>query len=461
MSRRASRSPLPDLALESVSDLRRSVRGEVVTPTGRGYDAARLTFNALVDRRPAAIVRCARADDVATALDFARKNALAVAVRGGGHNPAGHAVCDGGIVIDLSPLNQVEVDARARLARAGGGTNWKQFDAAGQAHGLVTPGGVVGTTGVAGLTLGGGIGHLLGRFGLTCDNLVGAEVVTADGRMVAADAETNPDLFWGLRGGGGNFGVVTTFTFRLHPLSTLLGGLITYRLDAARDVLRRFAETMASAPDHLTCQAQLTGDENGVPVLQVAVCYTGADEDPSELRRLRTAPGVISDAVDRIGYLDLQGVFDPPFGRSRHYWKGHFLSGLPGELIDELVDRFLALGRVPGSLLIESIHGAAARAPLDSMAVHFRDARFNVSAQAVWERPEDDAAEIAWARETAAALEPYSPAGGGYVNYMQQDEPLDRVRAAFGPEKFERLRALKRKFDPENVFALNQNIPPA
>ena len=435
--------------------------GEVVTPNDTGYDSARLTFNALVDRRPAAIVRCARAEDVATALDFARTNALTVAVRGGGHNPAGHAVCDGGIVIDLSPLNRVEIDADERLARAGGGTNWKQFDTAGQAHGLVTPGGVVGTTGVAGLTLGGGIGHLLGRFGLTCDNLAGAEVLTADGRMVAADAETNPELFWGLRGGGGNFGVVTTFTFRLHPLSTLLGGLITYRLDAARDVLRRFTETMALAPDHLTCQAQMTGDENGVPVLQIAVCYTGTDEDPPEVRRLRTAPGVVNDEIGRLGYLDLQHVFDPPFGRSRHYWKGHFLTGLPGELIDELVERFLALGRVPGSLLIESIHGAAARVPLDSMAVHFRDARFNVSAQAVWERAEDDAAEIAWARETAAALEPYSLTGGGYVNYMQQDEPLERVRAAFGPEKFELLRALKRRFDPENVFALNQNVPPA
>ena len=447
--------------LDSIPELRRSVRGEVLTPSDTGYGAARLTFNALVDRRTAVIVRCGRADDVATALDFARRNALTVAIRGGGHNPAGHAVCAGGIMIDLSLLNVVEVDSDARIARGGGGINWKQFDVAGQAHGLVTPGGVVGTTGVAGLTLGGGIGHLLGRFGLTCDNLVGAELVTADGRVVTADTETNPDLFWGLRGGGGNFGVVTSLAFSLHPLSTLVGGLITYRLDAARDVLRRFAEMMASAPDHLTCQAQMTGDESGVPVLQVAVCYTGPDEDPSEVRRLRTAPGVVSDEVGRIGYLDLQGVFDPPFGRSRHYWKGHFVNELPDELIDELVQRFLALGRVPGSLLIESIHGAAKRVPLDSMAVHFRGARFNVSAQAVWELPEDDAAEIAWARETAAALEPYSLSGGGYVNYMQQDEPPDRVRAAFGPEKFERLRALKRKFDPDNVFSLNQNIPPA
>jgi FAD/FMN-containing dehydrogenase len=445
----------------SIPELRRSVRGEVLTPADGAYGAARLTFNALVDRRPAAIVRCRQADDIVAALDFARTNALTVAVRGGGHNPAGHAVCDGGIVIDLSPLNGVEVDADARMARAGGGTNWKQFDVAAQAHGLVTPGGVVGTTGVAGLTLGGGIGHLLGHFGLTCDNLLGAEVVTADGEVVVADAETNPDLFWGLRGGGGNFGVVTTFLFRLHPISTLVGGLITYEFDAAQDVLRRFRETMASAPDHLTCQAQLTGTEDGVPVLEVAVCYTGPDDDPQELCPLRTAPGVVSDEVGRIGYLDLQGIFDPPFGRSRHYWKGHFVTELPDELIDELVRRFLALGRVPGSLLIESIHGAATRVPLDSMAVNFRGARFNVSAQAVWDLPEDDSAEIAWARETAAALEPYSLTGGGYVNYMQQDEPPDRVQAAFGPKKFERLRALKRKFDPDNVFSLNQNIPPA
>jgi len=195
-------------------------------------------------------------------------------------------------------------------------------------------------------------------------------------------------------------------------------------------------------------------------VLQVAVSYTGTDEDPAELRPLRTAPGVVSDEVGRISYLELQAVFDPEFGRLRHYWKGHFVSELPDELIDALVDRFLALGRVPGALLIESIHGAAGRVPLESTAVNFRSARFNVSAMAAWASPGDDAAEIAWARETAAALEPYSLAGGGYVNYMQQDEPVDRVRAAFGPEKFERLRALKRKFDPDNVFRLNQNIPP-
>jgi FAD/FMN-containing dehydrogenase len=446
--------------LDSIPELRRSVGGDVLTPTEPDYDAARLTFNALIDRRPAAIVRCARADDVGTALDFARSNALTVAVRGGGHNPAGHAVSDGGLVIDLARLSVVEVDPGARTARAGGGANWAQFDVACQEHGLVTPGGVVGTTGVTGLTLGGGIGHLLGRFGLTCDNLVGAELVTADGRVVAADAETNSDLFWGLRGAGGNFGVVTTSVFRLHPVSTVIGGAIWYRFDAAQDVLRRFTETMASAPDHLTCQTQLTGDENGVPVLQVIACYTGPDEDPAELRRLRTAPGVIRDEIGRIGYLDLQRVVNPAFGEYRHYWKGHFVNELPDELIDDLVRRFLALGRVPGSVLIESIHGAAARVPLDSTAVQFRSARFNVSAQAVWERPEDDVAEIAWARETAAALEPWS-LGGGYVNYMQQDEPPDRVRATFGPEKYERLRALKRTYDPQNVFSLNQNIPPA
>jgi FAD/FMN-containing dehydrogenase len=248
--------------------------------------------------------------------------------------------------------------------------------------------------------------------------------------------------------------------FRLHPVSTVVGGSVWYRFDGAREVLRRFAETMASAPDHLTCQMQLTGDANGVPVLQVIACSTGPDEDPAELRGLRTAPGVIRDEIGRIGYLDLQRVVNPAFGRYRHYWKGHFVNELPDELIDELVRRFLALGRVPGSLLIESIHGAATRVPLDSTAAHFRSARFNVSAQAVWERPEDDADEIAWARGTAAVLEPYSLAGG-YVNYMQQDEPPDRVRAAFGPDKFERLRALKQTFDPDNVFSLNQNIPPA
>jgi FAD/FMN-containing dehydrogenase len=407
------------------------------------------------------IVRCTGAEDVVVALGFARDNALPVAVRGGGHSPAGHAVCDGGLVVDLSPLHQVEVDAERRTARAGGGTTWLQFDRACHAHGLLTPGGVVGTTGIGGLTLGGGIGHLLGRFGLTCDNLVGAEVVTAEGRVVAADDETNADLFWGLRGGGGNFGVVTRFDYRLHPVPKLLGGMITYRFDAAGEVLRALRETMAAVPDHLTCQAQMAPGDYGEPVLQLVACYSGPSDDPHELREFRALPGVIRDEVRPVTYLELQAVYDPEYGTSRQYWKGHFVSELPDELIDELVEGFLTLDRVPGELLFESIHGAAARVPLDATAVNFRGARFNVSAMAEWQSAEDDVAEIAWARRTAARLEPYSLTGGGYVNYMQQDEPIDRVQAAFGPEKFERLRALKRSFDPDNVFRLNQNVPPA
>jgi FAD/FMN-containing dehydrogenase len=446
---------------DSLSELRSSVRGRVLGPDDGEYEAARLTFNALVDRRPAAIVRCHGAQDVVVALGFARDNALPVAVRGGGHSPAGHAVVDGGVVIDLSPLHEVEVDAGARTARAGGGTTWLQFDRACHAHGLVTPGGVVGSTGIGGLTLGGGIGHLLGRFGLTCDNLVGAEVVTADGRAVSASAETNPDLFWGLRGGGGNFGVVTTFEYRLHPVPTLVGGMVEYRIDAAHEVLKRLREVMATAPDHLTCQAQLARDGRGRPVLQVVACYSGQGEDPPELRPVRAVPGVIRDEVGPITYLDLQAVYGDEYGTRRQYWKGHFVAELPDKLIAELVGRFLAPDQVPGALLFESIHGAAARVPPESMAVNFRGARFNVSAMADWETPEEDDAEIAWARETAEALEPYSLAGGGYVNYMQQDEPAARVQAAFGLEKFERLRTLKQKFDPDNVFRLNANIPPS
>ncbi len=445
---------------ESLGELRRSLAGSVLTSDGADYDAARRCFNALVDRRPAVIARCLGPQDVAAAFDFARAHELEVAVRGGGHNPAGHCVLDGGLVIDLSQLRAVEVDSRGRIARSGGGATWLDFDAATQAHGLVTPGGVVGSTGVCGLALGGGIGHLTAQLGLTCDNIVGAELVTPDGAVVHASAEENAELLWGLRGGGGNFGVATRLDFQLHPLDGVVGGRLAFGGDGVRDALRCFRDVAASAPRDLSCQAILALDESLVPALVVAPCYTGPDADPAELRELRAAPGLLEDEVRPQTFLDQQRVFDSPYGENRHYWKGHFVRALPDEAIDALLERISAIGRPPGGILIESLHGAPKEADPEGAVVGWRGAAFNISATATWEDAALDDVHIGWARETAAAIEPWSASGGGYVNYMQADEPIERVRAAFGEKSFGRLQALKRRYDPSNVLRRNQNVPP-
>jgi FAD/FMN-containing dehydrogenase len=444
---------------ESLNELRQSLAGVVLGPGDPEYDAARRCFNALVDRRPAAIARCVGARDVAAALDFARAQELEVAVRGGGHNPAGHCLCDDGLVIDLSLMRGVEVDADARIARAEGGATWLDFDEATQAFGLVTPGGVVGSTGVGGLTLGGGIGHLTAQHGLTCDNLVGAELVTPDGSVLRASVDENAELLWGLRGGGGNFGVVTRLEFRLYPLQRVVGGRLAYGGKGVREALRRFRDVAAHSPRDLSSQATLGVDESLAPALVVMPCYTGLHGEPHELRALRSAPGLV-DGLRARTFLDQQGMVDLAYGEDRHYWKGHFVRELSDELINELIGRIVALGRPPGGVLIESLHGAPKDSDASTAAVGFRGAAFNISAMAMWEDTGLDEQYIAWARDTAAAIEPWSHSGGGYVNYMQADEPIERVRAAFGAEAFERLRRLKTRHDPNNVLRRNQNVPP-
>ena len=444
---------------EGLTELRRSFAGAVLAPTDAGFDAARHCFNALVDRRPAVIARCFGADDVARAFGFARAHALEVAVRGGGHNPAGHCVCDGGLVIDLSLMRGVEVNGDTRTARADGGARWLDFDAATQGFGLVTPGGVVGSTGVAGLTLGGGIGHLTAQYGLTCDNLVGAQLVTPDGTVVRASSDENPELLWGLRGAGGNFGVATRLEFELHPLRRVLGGRLSYAGTGIGDALRRFRDLAARAPRNLSCEAVVGMDGSLAPTFTVAPCYTGPDGDPEELRALRIAKGLADDGVRVQSFLAQQHVFNPGYGVDRNYWKGHFVRELPDELIDELLERMMALGRPPGQVLIESLHGAPKDIDPASAALGFRDAAFNISVMAAWLDADLDEQYIEWARATAAALEPWS-VSGGYMNYMQADEPIERVRAAFGDKAFERLRTLKRRYDPDNVLHRNQNIPP-
>jgi FAD/FMN-containing dehydrogenase len=448
------------LSDRSVEELRRSLSGSVIRPTDGEYNKARRGFNALIDRRPALIVRCVNADDIATALGFAQGHELEVAVRGGGHNPAGHCVCDSGLVIDLSQMRNVEVDAEKRIARAEGGATWLDFDSATQSFGLVTPGGVVVSTGVTGLSLGGGIGHLTAQYGFTCDHIVAAEMVTPEGLVIRASTDENPDLLWGLRGGGGNFGVVTRLEFRLHPLENVLGGRLVYKGAGVREALLRYRDIVARSPRDLSCQVALGVDEELVPVLEIFPCYTGSEEDPKELRMLRSTPGLIEDGLRKHSFLEQQRMIDSTYGENRHYWKGHFVREIPDELLDEILNHVGALGHPPGGIMIESLHGAPKDADVPSGAVGFRQAAFNVSVMAVWKDPALDAEQISWTREGATALEPWSFSGGGYVNYMQADEPIERVRATFGAETFDRLQKLKQKYDPNNVLHRNQNIPP-
>jgi FAD/FMN-containing dehydrogenase len=446
--------------VSDLAELRRSLAGDVLVESDAEYDGARRSYNAAVDRRPAVIARARGAADVATAFDYARSNGLELAVRGGGHNPAGHCVVDGGLVIDLSRMRRVEVDPEARVAHAEGGATWLDFDTATQAHGLVAPGGVVVTTGVGGLTLGGGLGHLTAQHGLTCDHLVGAEVVTPSGAIVRTSEDDNAELLWGLRGGGGNFGVATRLDFRLHELDRVVGGPLVIRGAGVAEAVRRYRDLVASSPDDLSCQIVLGADATVTPVVFVLPCFTGSN-GAGPIDELRRLDGIVEDGLREHSFLDQQRVIDSPYGVNRHYWKGHFVTELPDELIDRLVARLAVLGRPPGGILVESLHGAPKDADARAGVVAFRNAAFNVSAMGQWQDPALDDEQIEWTRATAALLEPWSPTGGGYVNYMQADEPIERVRAAFGDQAFARLQALKRRYDPGNVLRRNQNVPPA
>ena len=443
--------------------LQRALRGPVLVPDHPAYDVARATFNGMTDGHPAVIACCAGSDDVAAAVAWAQNEGLPAAIRGGGHSVAGHSVCDDGLVIDLRLLGGVQVDPDSRRVRAGGGATWRSVDALSAAHRLAMPGGTYDTTGVAGLTLGGGIGHLIGLHGLTLDNLVSAEVVLADRSVVTASETAKPDLFWALRGGGGNFGVVTEFEFALHPLPAVWGGIIAYPRPHMRDAIRLFRDVMASAPDQLTLMCYLNHQKVPEGAAYITVCFAGDAEAAEEaVRPLRESLPVLSDGLGLTSYLQIQVMQgDLPFGL-RHYWKGHFVDSLPDDLIDEIVDHYLAHPQAGwDAVLIEQMHGAALRVPPHATAFSRREKCFNVTAIAVWEDAAGDADHIAWARRTAAALQKRSASGGGYLNYGAPDEPIERVRAAYADANFERLRQVKRRYDPHNRFCFNHNIPPA
>ncbi len=446
-----------------IAELSRSLEGALVRPGEQDYDKARKVWNGMVDRYPALIARCAGDTGVIKAVNFARANDLLVAVRGGGHNVAGNAVCDGGLVIDLSRMTSIRVDPPRRIAHAQGGATWGAFDRQTQAHGLATTGGFVSTTGIAGLTLGGGLGWLMGKYGLACDNLLSVDLITADGRMLRVNETEHPDLFWGVRGGGGNFGVVTAFEFRLHQLGKVLGGLVLYPLAKTRDVLRFYREFIAKAPDEMTTVAAAVTGPDGVPLAAVGVCHIGPlPEAERAVGRLTQFGPPVAVLVRPIDYCELQTTFDaanPPGLLT--YWKSSFLRELSNAAIDTFAEHCARLPSPMTQVLIEDLHGAVNRVGKDETAFANRDAHFNFTIVSIWKDPDATEANVRWTREFWKAMQPFA-SGGVYVNYLGQesDEGRERVMSAYGPN-YQRLLALKKRYDPTNFFRLNQNIPPS
>jgi FAD/FMN-containing dehydrogenase len=444
--------------------------GEQFRPGGAGYDEARRVFNGMIDRSPALIARCSSADDVVLAVNLARERGLDVSVYGGGHGVTGAAVCDGGLCIDLRGMKGIAVDPAARTVRAEAGLTWGEFDAATQEHGLAVTGGRVTDTGIAGLALGSGSGWIERKYGFTCDNLVAAEVVTADGRRVVASETENADLFWGLRGGGGNFGIVTAFHLRLHPLGPIvLGGMLVYPAAMAAEVMRFWRDFMRDAPDEVggglafvtAPPADFVPEPvRGHPVVGVIVSYAGPVEDgEAVLAPLRAfgPPGV--DLVGPMPYTAVQQLLDEgnPSG-TRNYWSADFYDDLPDEAVDVLVAHATDPVSPLSQMTVVPGGGAIARVPEDATAFGQRTAAFNIHYLSMWTDPADDARNIEYTKRISGAMKPWST-GRAYLNFIG-DEGAGRVEAAFGPEKYAKLRALKTKWDPTNLFRHNQNIPP-
>jgi FAD/FMN-containing dehydrogenase len=453
----------------TIEQLRKTVRGVLIAPGSPEYDEARTIWNAMIDRRPALIVRCANAQDVVQAVRFADEHQLLLAVRGGGHNIAGNAVCDGGLMIDLSQMKAVSVDQARRTARVEPGATLADFDREAQTFGLATPLGINSTTGVAGLTLGGGFGWLSRKFGLSIDNLLSADVVTAAGRLIKASDAENPDLFWAIRGGGGNFGVVTSFEFRLHPVGPqVLSGLIVHPLDAARDVLHFWRDFIATTPEEFVCWFVmrkapplpfLPVEWHGKEILALAACYCGKIEDGERVAKpLRSFGKPIADVIAPHPFTAWQAILDPLLVPGmRNYWKTHDFREVSDGLIDVLVQHARRIPDPQTEIAFAQLGGAVSRVPSEATAYTHRDAQFVLNVHGRWAEPAKDAACIAWTRELFNAATPFAT-GGAYVNFLTQEEQ-PRVRAAYGAN-FDRLIQLKKKYDPTNLFQLNQNIQP-
>lgn len=452
----------------AVATFKAGLRGELIRPGDEAYDGARKVWNGMIDRRPALIARCVGVADVIAAVNFAREQRLPVAIRGGSHNVTGNAVCDGGVVIDLTNMKGIRVDPEKRTVRAEGGCTWGDLDHATHVFGLAAPGGIISTTGIAGLTLGGGIGHLTRKYGLSCDNLISVDMVLADGSFVTAGEKKNADLFWGIRGGGGNFGVVTSFKFKLHPVSTVVAGPILYSLENSREALQLYRDVMEKAPEDFNAFFAFLIVPPGPPfpsnlhnktVCGVMAVYTGppakANAAVAPLRKF--GPPVL-DFFGPMPYPVVQSMFDAlvPEGL-QNYWKADFVNELSDEVIEAHVKHGPGIPTFNSAMHIYPVSGAANKVPKGDTAFFYRDAKYVHVIAAMYPNPSDTEKNVAWVRGYWSALHPYS-SGGAYVNFLME-EGEDRIKATYG-ENYDRLATLKSKYDPTNLFRLNQNVRP-
>ena len=440
----------------SVQEFVKGFRGEVVLPTNEGYDDVRRVFNGMIDRHPALIARCVNTHDVVRSVRFAREHDLLVSVRGGGHSVAGHGVCDGGMMIDLSLMKGVEVDAKNRVAKAGPGLRLGEFITETEKSGLVSPTGTVSDTGLAGLTLGGGYGYLSGKYGMALDNLLSAEVVTADERVLMASADEHADLYWALRGGSGNFGIVTSFELKLHPVTQVLGGMLIHPFEHAGEVLRFYREVAASAPDELTTYAALATTPDGHQAVAITPCYCGPIEEGERIiAPIRAFGAPIADLIRPMKYSEMNTLIDaanPP--GMQNYWKGNLLRELSDGIIDAIIEHAARVPSPRSVVLIDQLHGAARRVAPSEAAFAHRDTPHGVMTMSMWEDPADAEVNIAWTRGLSAAIEPFT-SGAVYVNGAYEQRPF----AAYG-ENYDRLVEIKTAYDPTNFFRHNQNIRP-
>jgi FAD/FMN-containing dehydrogenase len=448
---------LEEVAVQNFAD---GLRGRLARPGEEGYDAARKVWNGMIDRRPALIARCAGPADVIAAVRFAREHELLVSVKGGGHNITGNAVCEDGLMIDLSPMKSVRVDPVGRTARAEAGLTWGEYNRETQAFGLASTGGVVSTTGIAGLTLGGGLGWLHGKHGLSCDNLLSADIITADGRLLTVSGDQHPDLFWGLRGGGGNFGVVTSFEYRVHPVGPVLAGMVIHPMSRAKEVLRFYRDFCRSCPDEMVAAAALMTSADGDPVAVIVAAYIGdlaaGEKAVTSLRKF--GPPLV-DTIAPTSYVALNTLFDAafPYGGVQRYWKSSFLKDLGDDVLDIMISRSAKLLSPMSNVLFFHLHGAATRVDRDATAFGLRDDQWDYDVISQWTDTAESAGHIQWTRDFWTAVEPFA-SGQVYVNHLDAEEGT-RIRAAY-THGYERLVTLKNKYDPTNLFRLNQNIRP-